>query len=293
MVALSILRKRYPLQKTSIFSFFFIFSLSFPFLGFFLSFWLIYFFWHYKHEDIEEHMHIIDMDAFLIKFPHVKRQFGDGAIREMMDNERLPLVKKLLALTMLSEQKSKENMMTIKQMLSSKNDEIRLLSFATIDKLEYDIHKEIHRNKKILESDEMDHERRIKAMRALAFSYWELIYFELADEALKDFLLQKIKENAEEVIVAYPEDHQLCNLLGKVYFEQGKDEKSEKLFWKSIQLSSLKGDKKASSFIIPYIAEMNYNQRMFSKIKPLFKQVISYESHSKLRPIQELWSQHG
>lgn len=290
VISVFVLNNRYPNQKIRIFSLFFIFSLSLPMLGPIFGLWLVYYFWKHQYDHDILDIHKVNKAAAFLNFPLIKRQFGDGAVHEVLYNNDMPVPKRLSILTLLSENKSKTNLAMIKNMLSSQNDELRLLSFAAIDRLEQDIHKEIHKNYDKLSLCDPDNKYKYgKITKKLAFSYWELVYFELADVALKSYLLEKVEKYCRDALKNLPNDASLYELLGKMYFEKQDDIKSEQYFSLALKYTDTKNEANLA-YLTPYLAEINYNKRDFIKLKELLSNVEVFNQIPKLRPIKEVWS---
>lgn len=282
------LRRRYPKQKTLIFAFFFLFSFTLPLLGVLLGVWLVLFFKFYRYSDHDIEYKKINTDPFFIEFPKIKRQFGDGAIREMMENDRIPINKRVIALTILSETRSRENIEILKQMLSSPIDELRLQSFSVIDTVETEIHRKIHEEK-----EQLAHKKnplgKIIILRSLAFLYWELVYLELSDEALDTFLQKKVEDYCTQVLDYFPDDTKVLVLLGRVYLKRGEDEAARECFERAVEIYG-EENRHQAQFIFPYIAEIYYHQRRFPKLKTLLHHSEFLELIPKLKPIREIWA---
>ncbi|SFZ97862.1 Extracellular Matrix protein PelE [hydrothermal vent metagenome] len=191
---------------------------------------------------------------------------------------------------MLSKHKNRSNIQMVKKMLSSKNDELRLLSFATINELEESIHAEIHKyNEKLEILDNSEYEKRAYINKKLALAYWELIYFQLADEALKKFILKKVEGYASSALRVLKNDESMYLLLGKVYLERKDDSIAIKYFNKSIEISESKNFSN-SKYIVPYLAEISFNNRNFKDVKKMISEVDTFRQNQVLKPIYEIWS---
>lgn len=284
-----LLRKQYDKQENLLFSFLLLFAVVLPFLNVILSFCLVVYIVFYKHEAGYSKIHEINMDPFFVAFSKVKRHFGEGVAQEVVEDKNMSLSRKMIVLSMLSQHKTKENIAIIKQMLSSPNDELRLLSFATIDKIENDIHKEIYEQNLSLDKSYLTDIQKTDAQRALAFAYWELIYFGLADETMETFLMGKIEVSCEKVLLADSKDALVHILLGKIYFKRKEYIKSEKMFLYAIDYEKDSLEKK-SHFLYSYIAEIYYNMHDFIALRNLMMQTSSLNVNPKLRSIQALWT---
>jgi tetratricopeptide (TPR) repeat protein len=284
-----ILREHFQKQPFSIVIFFILLMISIPILGVFLSIWMIIYMKIVKYPQKEIVYKSIHLDEFFTHFPIVKRQFGESAMHEVMNNESIPLALRLNALNVLAEHTNKENFTLIKKMLSSGNDEIRLFSFSIVDGLEQEINEKIH---KALHQYKEEHATKIEkanAAKTLALLYWELIYFELADDVLIQYLLGEVEAYALEALEMFPQEYRIYFLLGKVYFEKKESEKAKTYFQKAIEIGRLNHVKNIH-FIQPYIAEIAYQEKSFDSVKEIIQNTEYFELNEKLKPIQEIWT---
>jgi tetratricopeptide (TPR) repeat protein len=291
LLAYGLLHRRYPGQFSSIFSLFFLLAFSLPFIGLPFSLWLAFYFRYHRHDPDELRVQYLELDPFFVEFPKIKRSFGEGMAIEIVANEKIPIDKRIAALTLLAEYRSREHMPVIKNMLASKNDELRLLSFAVIDKLEQDIHKKIHEQKSLLErcADETPSEACARIHKVLAFAYWELIYYELSDETLTRFLLSMIEEHAAYVLEHAGDDAEILALLGKASLKAQKYDAALTYFWKAIKFKRTE-DIKDEQYLIPYIAEIYFNQRKYVAVKKLLGGKRFLALNAKMKPIHEIWA---
>lgn len=288
ILAFVILKKHYLESKKSIFAFFFVFVLALPYVGEIFGLILIYYLYRINYIDDDIDIKVLYLDNFYVHFPVIKRRFGEGAFHDIIENEKIPAGLKLSALTMLAEHKDKVNIALIKRMLSSKNDELRLFSFSVIDKMEQSIHKQIHETTKRYESKQEPKAVAIEA-KELAHLYWELIYFELADEVLSKFLLEEVEKYCRVALEVLTQDKECHLLLGRLYFERGDDDAAERSFNIATALD-LGNDFRSASYIAPYLAEIHYRRRNFRHVKALITQANFFDLHPKLQPIQRVWA---
>ena len=173
-------------------SFFFIlfFNLALPFIGYLFSIWLIYYLLYIKHAKILRNTKSINMEELDQEFPTVKRAFGEGSMVDLMGNSLAPQELRMKALSAMAENMTQKNVALIKNSLSERDDEIRLYSFSLIDKMEHGINSKIH-EAGIRHRHALSPELRTAAARELALLYWEMIYFDLSDDVLKNFLVDE------------------------------------------------------------------------------------------------------
>lgn len=285
-----LLKQRYPHQFMNAFIVFLAFSLMAPVVGAVAVVGFAIIFRSIYYEQKRSTFHTIDLTPFRTTFPIIKRRFGEGAMHEIFDQHAVPTNLKLAALSLLTENLQRNNIILIKRLLSSKNDEIRLVSFSVIDKLEHKIHEEIHT---LLHKLKTSTEESVifNAHKMLAQLYWELVYFELADEVLERFLLSEVEKNAQIALEIVPGDDDLHFLMGRVHFQNGNIQQAKAEFHQAIDQARAKG-KAPSNYIQPYLAELYFNERDFSGVKSIIAHSRFFEISPKLYPIKQVWS-HG
>ena len=186
-------------RVTNIF-FFFLFNLAMPVVGYIFSIWIALYLRNVKYQKKVTHTNILNLDEFGISFLKVERIFGEGSMVDLMHSEYAPRSKKLKALSSLSGSLSPANLKIIRTTLSSKDDEIRMFGYATINKAEKAInikintHLEIFKKERDKELKDQDKDSLSNAAKELAMLYWELVYTELSHESLKADFLKEVKK---------------------------------------------------------------------------------------------------
>lgn len=283
MPATFFLKQKFTTSRREIFLLIFMFNIALPFLGYLLTFWLVYYLLNVKYTQELTHVNAINMDEFENEFPEVQRIFGEGSMKYLMNDENADNSLRMKALVSLADNASREELKLIKNSLSDKNDEIRLYSFAVIDHKERVINEKIHQQmEKLLHADSPN----IKAMAAeeLVYLYWDMIYFELSDSDLKHFIVQEIEKYAQIVLDREPKHTKVNVVLGKMYLMEEDFNKAEKYFDVVVEQE---GEK---DFILPYLAEIYYSQRNFSATKKLLKRAEKIYLNTMLNPVVQQWS---
>ncbi len=275
------LKKRYPNDLWKMTFLFAMLNLSAPLMGIVFTFWL-----HYRLRKSNpavsyEHIRHIDMSEFSQIFVSVKRQFGEGAVKRILIEEETNESLKLKAVLALTNTIKKSDIPLLKQTLSSSSDELRLYSFAILDKMEREINDKIHAALIRYEDAKTSQERATLA-RELASLYWEVIYFDLADEALKQFIAQQVKRYAEEALEAFPRDVQLRYLMGRAALTAHRLDDAQSYF------ESIVAQKQRT---VAYLAEVYFLKRNFAALKKLIREHGEIlRNDPLLYPVWVLWS---
>jgi tetratricopeptide (TPR) repeat protein len=227
----------------------------------------------------------IDMGEVYSEFPEVQRIFGEASMRQILTSDKAPDELKMKALVSLAENTRKNEIALIRQTLSDRNDEIRLYSFAVIDKLERNINNTIH-TKLDNYHQAMNNKERAKLAGEIAKLYWEMLYFELADEDLKHFIALEVDHYATEALEEYPENTALNALLGRCCLIIREYECARKYFEKLINKHRMR-----ENSITPYLAELYYIKHDYQHVKQLMHDASSLRSNQLLNPVIEIWNE--
>ena len=269
------------LKKVFIFMFFFNFAI--PVFGYLASIFITLHLRYVTYKEELEDVSSFDLTIFETDFIQVDRQFGEGSMQEMMEHKEIPTQKKIKALVSMANNLSKENTRIIKNTLSNDDDEVRLYSFAIIDKIEKDINSKIDDNIKKF-TQETDEAKKAHYAKELAGLYWEMIYYQLTEDALKDFILKELTKYLNIALRTLDEDSELNILMGKVLVLKKEYKQAEKRFLTAIKLAP-----KDSEFIMPYLAEIYFIDKEFNKVKQILNNTTELQLNAKLYPIVEQW----
>lgn len=283
VTAYLLLRRRFEDAPLYIAAFFWFFNVGVPVLGYFFSAWIIYYLRTVEYATVIHNTRQLNLDELDQEYPEVRRVFGEGSMQELISNELAPAKLKLRALVALADKITNKNVSLIKHSLSDKNDEVRLFSFALIDKLERDINDSIHKTLERYKAAKSDAARAPLA-KQLAFLYWELVYYELSDEVLKAFLLDETIKYANEALRYNKVDMSMRKLLGKVYLMKKEFDNA------ATQLVVVVENDALDSYTYPYLAEIHFNSRNFRSVKAMMAHAKNLDMNPTLYPVVEQWS---
>ena len=223
------------------------------------------------------------MVEFETEFPEIERIFGEGSMSSLLSNGQASTSLKMKALVSMADNITQNNLVLIKNSLSDKDDEIRLYSFAIIDKMERGINKSIHIKLTEFNELEIEDEKRIKLAEELTYLYWDMVYYELSDEDLKKFILAEVQKYAK-IVLNHNLNHTNINiLLGKVYLMLERYEDASTCFAIVIEQE---GER---SYTYPYLAEVFFNQRNFKSTKALLNSSNTLKINTTMSSIVEQW----
>ncbi len=278
-VCLSILlRKRVKSLKENLLTFTAI-SLLIPVGGAVLTTTAFYFLYRTKKTEEKLTSKALDVEEVLNEFVVVKpRKFGEGALRIIAQFEGKE--KLLLFLKDLLNPFSVE---AAKKFLKERNDEVRLGAFSILVKLEKEINNRISRLKEMYEAEE-DKVKRAKIAKEIASYYWELLYFNLVDPELEDFIVKEALKYAEESLEVL-KDSNTAFIAGRIFLKQKKIEKARK----SLLFAYKTGNRIEKNRVIPYLAEAEYYMGNLKNVRKLFGE-LPYSIYPNVQFAKVFWS---
>ena len=249
-----------------------------------LTGWLLLLWGFRKSQDIRltQEVDEIDTENLSERFPVVSRSFGEGSLPALIVNSYVPSAKKIRAISLLTEMKSKASLDLIKKTLQDPNDEVRLVGFATLDNLEKRINEKIHRLKTVAQV-QPDPQIRARTHAELAFTYWELLYQGLADAQLVHFIVENILREIAEAQKVITDDPKLYKLHGRVLLEQKRIAEAREAFLKALEYGLPMGE------IAAFMAQIAFEEHNYDRI-PYWMQKIPRQSlNYQLHALRSVW----
>lgn len=210
-------------------------------------------------------------------------QFGEGGVRARLLAAGAPTSGRLKALLAMGASGSRNANEIFRMVLGDNDDEVRLLAFGLLDAREREINRHIHGALQQLKA-EPDATEQARLRRQLAFSYWELVYQELAQDELMRYTLEQSLRYAQEAVAVLADDAGLWILLGRIQFRQGNTDAAEEAFTRALALGG------PGSRILPYLAELAFATRDFRQLRALLKRDPAFLDIPTLGPVARFWS---
>jgi len=187
-----------------------------------------------------------------VTIPQVeKRSFGEAPIEKLHD--RLILF--------LTKYPTPRSIQLLKRALSSEQDEVRLIAFSAISKMEEEVFNRINLLLKELERVK-EPEELFRIYSSLAELYWELVYLSIADEELAEFYLKGAIEYGLRAL-EISKDGKLLFLMGRIYLRLKDYEKAEKFLREAVE-EGIPIEK-----VAPYLMEIYFIRRDWKALKEL------------------------
>ena len=177
-------------------------------------------------------------------FPEVEQRKLGEAIGSL-PNERLILF--------LTKFPTAQTVKTLKKALSTKDDELRLLAFSVLSKMEKDIFERI--NLLLKELDKTGNsEETFRIYSSLAELYWEPVFLGIADKELEEFYLNTALDYCLKAL-SIKEEGKIFFLTGRIYLRLKNYEKAEEFLRKAVE-RGMPVEK-----VAPYLIEVYFVKR--------------------------------
>ncbi|MDH5415438.1 MAG: YybS family protein [Flavobacteriaceae bacterium] len=194
-------------------------------------------------------------------------------------NQRLQAIYNSLKL------KDQDAIPLLRMALGDQVDEIRLLSYALLDRKESIINKRINNNKK--KFDKIENSKNKELCQQIASDYWELAYIGLVQGETQNYVLNTARKYIEYGLKYYPNDPGLCFLLAQILLQLKCFQQALEQFKKAENLGI---DYKK---LLPYYAEIAFNNKEYSKFKQLMSNIDLHATSPKVSALAQFWHQEN
>jgi len=210
------------------------------------------------------------------------RRFGEGSVFSILKKDNVPSDLKLKAFMSLSDLQGPITYSLIKENIGNPMDEIRLMAFSMISKMEKQLNDKIHELNLRLKDNDLSEEEKAKIYFELAQIYWDFVFFHIVDKEFENFAIEKALYYAEEGL-KLKKDFVPYFLIGRIYLRL-KDYKKAKEY-----LELAFNFKESKYKVIPYLAECYFYERNFKKVKELFSQ-LGLSLDVRVNFLKQFWS---
>lgn len=207
---------------------------------------------------------------------------GEGGAWSRLRTASLPRSVRLKALLAVGAGSGQNASRLLQLATSDSDDEIRLLAFNLADRREKVISKAISQSLADLRECE-DVARRGELCRKLAFSYWELVFNDLAQKDLAGFYINQSLSYARQAHALSGDDSALLVLMGRLYMWRGELDEAE------AAISSALAHGAHRDRVIPYLAELAYRSKDFTALRNYFTKDPLLRHKPGIGPVAQFW----
>lgn len=276
------LPRRVNVRRRGSLALFFSFSFFIPVLGGLgMLAALIYFRFFQRFEERAE-FSSVPMSPFMNEAASPAPGMGEGGAWSRLRAVHLPRQIRLKALMAVSSGGGRDANRLLQLATSDSDDEIRLLAFNLSDRREKVIGSAISESLAALRTARSAAEQ-APLCRKLAFSYWEMIFHELATQDLAVFFAQQSLFYAQQALDTGGNDAALLVLIGRLHLRRGDVPSAEKAVTAALEQGAHRDR------VIPYLAEIAYRQKEYSTLKRYFEIDPLLRHKPGIGPVVKFW----
>jgi tetratricopeptide (TPR) repeat protein len=170
----------------------------------------------------------------------------------------------------------------LRDVLSDPSDDVRLLAYGMLDSQEKAINNDIHTERQRLAAATSEAARRGVARR-LSGLYWELVYQDLAQGALRTHALEQSLDYTQQSLALDENDAAMHLRRGRLLQLLGQPVVAKQSYEEALRLGLPK------TRIIPYLAELAFDLRDFDKTRHCMDDLSVWQSLPRLKPVIDYW----
>lgn len=267
------------------------FSFVVPVVGFFAALWAVLKIRAYPVHTAGQPFTSIVLPAF---DPYQQLQIGgrSAGMRAFLNNRTASTQSRLKALVALNHVSGRVASPLLRDVLNDHNDELRLLAYGMLDRMEQKLSNAIQHESQVLQETQMQSQhpgtplssRGLLAAYRLSELYWEMIYQKLAVDDLHDFAVQESLRYCDMVLAQIGDHGPLMLRRGRLLHMQGQHGAAAQCYEKALALGL------PDTRVRPYQAQLCFEQGDFPKVQRLMRSMQTHNAQPKLRPVIDYWS---
>lgn len=215
---------------------------------------------------------------------HPTGAFRQSGLRAFLGNTRAPTSSRLGALVSLQYVPGRVASPLLRDVLTDPTEDIRLLAYGMLDNKEKSINQAIDEELRKFKTAGTRTPTAQAAARRLSDLYWELVYQELVQGDLRAHALERSRHYCEIVLDSTPEDAALNLRHGQLLSARGEVDPAMDAYYKALALGL------PSTRVLPYLAELRFNQGNFADARRLMNELESWDSLPRLQPVIAFWT---
>ena len=211
-------------------------------------------------------------------------------LKTFLSNQSVPTPSRMRAMVALSNVSGRLASPMLRTALSDSNDDLRLLAYSMLDNKEQKISQAIHDAQQSLERAHQNEgssplgPQGIQASWALSDLYWEMIYQGIAQSDVREHAIAQSLHYCLAVLQEQPDNALLTLRKGRL-MQLRKDYKQAQDAYEAALEQGL-----PAARVVPYLAEIYFLQRDFSKTQRLMQMLDYTQAPPSLRPSMKYWS---
>jgi len=283
LIVTIILKKKFETNTLLLFIALLFFNVVLPIIAHVISLFFLPVLVFAKKKVYIHNVQTFDKNEFFKRpYPKIDRIFGEGAIVSLIKDKDNYSPNKMKSLAFMSQNSTKQNNELIRELLSDNDNEIRLYSFSLLNDKEKELTTVISKMlSKLKETKNTKNKASIYA--EISSLYWEFIHFGLVTPESEAEIINNVEKYAQKSLELQPNNGKLILLLAKVNFKREKYKSSYQFFKQTLKLGINK------SVVNPYLAELDFENREFDRVKKLLNEISPLETSFLTNPLYLQW----
>ncbi len=216
--------------------------------------------------------------------------FRQTGLRAVLGNSEVPARSRMRAMVALQHVSGRISSPLLRNVLNDSSEDLRLLAYGMLDSLERNISRAIDqeldtlRKAQVSEGNEKLGPIGLQAAEKLSALYWELVYQNLAQGDMRDHAIRESLRYCDLVLGQQASHPQHTLRRGLLLHALGRNDEAALSYDLALQQGL------PATRVLPYLAELSFEQRDFERTRQLMKQLDEWSSLPKLRPVIDYWS---
>lgn len=268
-----------------------VFAFALPMAGFLLVALAVFTIRTYPSRDREIPFESVEFPAFDLH-QHLQGASRSTGMRTLLSNSQAPTQTRFHALVSLNHISGHISSPLLHDALNDHSDDIRLLAYGMLDRMEQRISKSIHEASALFQQAERRAAAQgtpllpdgLAAARHLTDLYWELVYQGLASDDMREFSVQTALRYCDLVLAHNPDDGPLHLRRGRLLYALERQDEALQCYDQALQLWIPENQ------VLPYQAEIYFERGDLTRVRALMRQLKRHSTLPKLLPVINYWS---
>lgn len=242
----------------------------------------------YRAQDTQRVFQSVQLPEFDM---HQRMQSGlrQTGLRSVLGNSEVPTRSRMRAMVALQHMSGRIASPLLRNVLNDSSEDLRLLAYGMLDSLERNVSRAIDEElsalQKAQEQEGTDSlgPMGLQAARKLSALYWELVYQDLALGDMREHAIRESLRYCDLVLAQQSRNAQIHLRRGQLLHATGRYREAQEAYERAQQLGM------PATRVLPYLAELSFAQRDFTKTRQLMQQLDDWSALPRLRPVIDYW----
>ncbi len=208
-------------------------------------------------------------------------QYGQGGLVGVLLDSPDP-DKRVRALMATRQMPPRAAVPILRMALRDRVDDVRLLAYSMLDRMEQRINDRIRRLRAGLQVTRAASQARVQ--RSLAQQYWELAYLGLSQGDVLEHVLEQAQSYADAALALEPDDSGIHFLRGRILLQRGLMDEASQSFARALEAGMAADD------VLPYQAELAFLRRDYPAVRGFLARISPWARRNPpLSEIAEYW----